>query len=466
MSERVHFIGIGGIGMSALAQILLARGAPVSGSDVQESELTARLMTLGAKVTIGHEAGSVEGATRVVMSDAIRDDNVELVKARSLGIPIVKRSELLAELMSRSRGIAISGTHGKTTVTAMIGLILVEAGMDPTVELGGEHVGLGGNARVGQGEWFVAEACEAYESFLDLKPEIAVVTNIEPDHLDHHKTLEHLRGSFVEFLQRVPSGGTIVLGADRPELHSLPLPEGRRMIWYGESERAEVRGVAVATHGWEGVCELLVGGRAEGELRVGAPGVHNVINALAATAAALAAGAPVEACKQAMASFRGVGRRFEVVGEAAGVTVIDDYAHHPTEIAAMLATARAAFPGRRVVALFQPHLYSRTRDLAEEFAEALKAADLIVLTDIYPAREEPIPGVTTGLIADHVRALVGEDAVIEMAKQEVATKLRGRLRSGDVVLTMGAGDIGMFARELAQRLGGAAGASEQVAAKQ
>ncbi len=384
MSKRVHFIGIGGIGMSALAQILLAREVPVSGSDVQASDLTARLATLGAKITIGHKAESVTGAARVIISDAIRDDNVELKKAKQLGLPITKRSKLLAELMSPNRGIAISGTHGKTTVTAMIGLILVEAGLDPTVELGGEYVGLGGNARVGKGEWFVAEACEAYESFLDLQPEIAVITNIEPDHLDHHKTLAHLRGSFVEFLHRVPSGGTIVLCADRPELLSLPLPKGRRVIWYGESERAEVRGMEVAVRGWEGVCKLFVNGRAEGELRVGAPGTHNVINALGATAAALTAGASLKACQQALSDFNGVGRR----------------------------------------------------------------------------------GITSGLIADHVRALVGEDAVIEMAKQEMATKLQGSLRTGDVVLAMGAGDIGMFARELAQRLGGAAGASEQVAAKQ
>lgn len=452
--------------MSALAQILLARGVGVSGSDTQASEMTARLTKLGAEVMIGHRAELVEGAERVVISDAIGRDNVEVMRAKEVGLRGQRRSELLAELMAGSRGIAVSGTHGKTTVTAMIGLVLVEAGMDPTVVLGGEHEGLGGNARVGQGEWFVAEACEAYESFLDLRPEIAVVTNIEPDHLDHHKTEAHLRSSFGQFLEGVMPGGSIVLCVDRPELHGMWPPDGRRVVWYGEGEQAEVRGVRVETRGWEGVCELQVGGRAEGELRVGAPGRHNAVNALGATAAALTAGAPVEACKRALAGFRGVGRRFEVVGEGAGVTVVDDYAHHPTEIAATLAAARAAFAGRRLVALFQPHLYSRTLDFAEQFAEALSEADLVVLTEIYPAREGPIPGVTSALIADHVRALAGEDAVLEMAKQEVATKLPLHLRSGDVVLTMGAGDIGRFARELVQRLGGGTGAGKQVAAKQ
>jgi UDP-N-acetylmuramate--alanine ligase len=243
------------------------------------------------------------------------------------------------------------------------------------------------------------------------------------------------------------------------------LPEGPSLTWYGESERAEVRGTRLEAHGLGGDCELWIRGRQEGRLRVGAPGAHNVINALGATAAALAAGAPLAACKSALAEFHGVGRRFEVLSEVGGVTVVDDYAHHPTEIAATLAAARAAYPGRRLVAVFQPHLYSRTRDFVEQFAEALRAADLVVLTEIYPAREAPIPGVTSGLIADHVRALTGEDAVLEMAKQELATKLPPHLRPGDVVLVMGAGDIGRSAHELADRLAGEAGAEPKVAAK-
>jgi len=466
MKPRLHMIGIGGIGMSALAQILPARGFEVSGSDSQASEMTTKLTALGARVSIGHRGENVEGSARVIVSDAIHSDNPELVRARELELPVQRRSELLAELMAGSRGIAVSGTHGKTTVTAMIGAILVEGGLDPSVVLGGEFAPLGGNARVGRGDWFVAEACEAYESFLDLRPEIAVITNVEPDHLDHHKTERHLRESFVQFLGGVAPEGSIVMCADRPELGELALPQGRRVVWYGSHERAEVGGRKIETAGMEGRCTLVLEGKTAGVLRVASPGVHNVMNALGATAAALTAGAEVSACLKALEAFAGVGRRFEVVGEASGVTVVDDYAHHPTEVAATIAAARGAYPGRRVVALFQPHLYSRTRDFAEQFAKTLSEADVTVLTEIYPAREASIPGVTSGLIADHLRALAGEDAVLEMAKDEAAAELPAHLRAGDVVLSMGAGDIGRTARELVRRLGGSPRAGEQVVAKQ
>ena len=466
MKPRVHMIGIGGIGMSALAQILLARGFEVSGSDAQASEMTAKLAAQGARVSIGHRGENVAGSARVIVSDAIRSDNPERMRARELELPVQRRSELLAELMAGARGIAVSGTHGKTTVTAMVGAILVEAGLDPSVVLGGEFAPLGGNARMGRGDWFVAEACEAYESFLDLRPEVAVVTNVEPEHLDHHGTEQHLRESFVQFLGGVAPEGSIVMCADRPELEELALPEGRRVVWYGSHEKAEVRGTEIETVGQEGRCRLLLEGKAEGVLRVASPGVHSVINALGATAAALAAGAEVSACLKALEAFAGVGRRFEVVGEPSGVTIVDDYAHHPTEVAVTIAAARAAYPGRRLVALFQPHLYSRTRDFAERFAEALSKADVMVLTEIYAAREAPLPGVTSALIADPLRGLRGEDAVLEVAKDEAAAELAAHVRPGDVVLSMGAGDIGGIARELVRRLGGSARAGEQVVAKQ
>jgi UDP-N-acetylmuramate--alanine ligase len=466
MTGRVHFVGIGGIGMSALAQILLARGVPVSGSDLHESPMTAQLASLGADVTIGHRSDLVQGAASVVVSDAIGPDNPEVVRARSLGLPVRRRSELLAELMSGCRGIAVSGTHGKTTVTAMVGAIVAEAGLDPTVVLGGEYPPLGGNARVGGGEWFAAEACEAYESFLDLEPEIAVVTNIEPDHLDHHKSLEHLRQSFVEFVHRVSRGGSLVLCADRPELTELPLPAGRSVVWYGTAEQAEVRGVEIASAGREGKCLLHIEGRPAGELRVKTPGRHNLVNALGAVAAARETGASLDACRRALAKFVGVGRRFEVLGEASGIAVVDDYAHHPTEIAASISAARAAFPGRRVVALFQPHLYSRTRDFAGEFASALGEADLTILTEIYPARESPIPGVTSGMIADQCRRRFGKDALLEVAKEALTADVPGHLRSRDVLLVMGAGDIGAVAHHVLHGLGGPAPAEQEVVAKQ
>ena len=466
MKPHVHMIGIGGIGMSALAQILLARGYEVSGSDAQATPLTAKLAALGSRIYVGHAAGHVEGAARVVVSDAIADDNPELLRARELGRPVQRRSELLAELMADTQGIAISGTHGKTTVTAMVGAILVEAGRDPTVVIGGEYAPIGGNARGGTGDWFVAEACEAYESFLHLRPRIAVITNIEPDHLDHHGTAEHLHQSFAQFLERVPAGGTIVLCADRPEITSLPLPVDRRVVTYGTRAEADVRGTQIASVGRSVRCDLLVQGKPAGELIVGAPGLHNLVNALGATAVAMEAGATVEACRVALREFAGVGRRFEVVGEAAGVVVIDDYAHHPTEIGATIAAARSVYPERRLVALFQPHLYSRTRDFADQFAASLASADLTVLTPIYPARERPISGVTSALIAAPLRASAGKDAILEVAKEAVAETLPQHLRTGDVVLVMGAGDIGDVARELVRQLGGSAASHQRVVTKQ
>ncbi len=446
MSQRIHMVGIGGIGMSALARLLLARGAVVSGSDANRSHITDALSALGAAVTIGHRAELVAGAARVVISDAIKDGNPELQRARELRLPVQRRSQLLAELAGGYRLIAVAGTHGKTTVTAMLGLILVESGLDPVIVLGGEYAPFGGNLRIGKGEWMVAEACEAYESFLDLQPELAVITNIEADHLDHHGTEEHLRQAFADFLSHLRPGGTAVLCADRSELHRLAARARSKVVWYG-TRRGDVRGEHPQSGPGGGRCELYLEGQPAGELAVGVPGLHNLTNALGALAAARAAGADVGKVRGALAEFRGVGRRFDVLGEAGGATVIDDYAHHPTELAATLAAARTAFPGRRLLAVFQPHLYSRTRDFAKGFARALEAADLVVLTDIYPAREAPLPGVTSALIAGPLRAARGEGAVLEVAKQEVVKTLAHLVQPGDVVLMMGAGDIGELAHQ-------------------
>jgi UDP-N-acetylmuramate--alanine ligase len=465
MTGRVHLVGIGGIGMSALAQILLARGVEVSGSDAQESAMTERLAKLGAAVTIGHRGQLVEGATRVVASDAIAPDNAEMQRAREKGLPVQRRSELLAELALGHRMVAAAGTHGKTTVTAMIGAILVQAGADPTVVLGGEYGPLGGNARVGEGDWFVVEACEAYESFLDLRPEVAVITNVEPDHLDHHKTEAHLRESFGQFLRRIEPGGCAVLCADRPELRELSHGSEQEVKTYGLSPEAEVRGTEVELQGLTSECRLWVEGREAGRLRVGAPGMHNVVNALGAVSAALAAGAALAPCREALAEFTGVGRRFEVLAEVGDVVLVDDYAHHPTEIAATVAAARVAFPGRRLVAVFQPHLYTRTRDFAEQFAQALGEADVVVLTDIYPAREAALPGVTSELIAKPLHAATGKDVRWAREKGSLPGKLAGWTRPGDVVLFLGAGDIGQVAREAARGLGARTVGKSGIAAK-
>jgi UDP-N-acetylmuramate--alanine ligase len=438
--------------MSALARILLARGVDVSGSDAQASELTGHLAEKGARISIGHRAELVEGAARVVVSDAIPEDNPEWARARSLGIAVLRRSELLAELMVDRRGVAVSGTHGKTTVTAMIGQILTEAGMDPTVVAGGIYSGLGGNARAGAGEWFVAEACEAYESFLDLTPEIAVVTNIEADHLDHHGTEGHLVASFREFLKCLRPNGCAVLCADRPEVMEMAAGLERRVVTYGLAEGAQVRGEEVSVEGLGGRCRLWVEGKQSGELRIQVPGLHNLVNALGAVAAAREAGAPVQAALRALSAFTGADRRFQLLGEHGGVMVVDDYAHHPTEIAATIAAARVAFPGRRLVAVFQPHLYSRTRDFAGAFSDSLGKADAAAIAEIYPARESPINGVTSASIADPLRERWGKDRVWELTKEGVAVEVCARTRPGDVVLVMGAGDIGESARQLTKLL--------------
>jgi UDP-N-acetylmuramate--alanine ligase len=452
MTGRLHFVGIGGIGMSALAQILHARGWRISGSDAQASPIVDRLRGLGLDVTVGHRADLVEGAARVVLTDAVKEDNPEWQRALALGLPVQRRSELLAEVAAGHRLIAVSGTHGKTTVTAMVSAVLVAGGLDPTVVLGGDYAPFGGNARVGVSDWMVVEACEAYESFLDLHAEIALVTNIEPDHLDHHGTEAHLRASFARFLSQVTPGGCAVLCADRPELHSLAAAVTSRVRWYGTEARATVRGRELRSSRAGGHCLLSVDAVEVGELTVGVPGEHNLLNALGALAVGLEAGVSAATAVAALAEFRGTSRRFEVLGEVGGVTVVDDYAHHPTEIAATLAAARAAFPGQRLVAVFQPHLYSRTRDFAAGFAEALAAADCVVLTEIYPAREAPIPGVSSALIADPLRSLRGQGVVFEVAKGDVVTDLVEIARSGDVIVVMGAGDIGKLGRAFHRRL--------------
>jgi UDP-N-acetylmuramate--alanine ligase len=348
----------------------------------------------------------------------------------------------------------------------MVGAILKEAAIDPTIALGGEYLPFGGNALVGQGDWFVAEACEAYGSFLDLRPDVGVVTNIEAEHLDYHKTGERLRSSFVAFLERIPATGCAILCADRPEIRSLALPRDLRVVWYGSDSAATVRGAELATGTRGATCQLRVDGKQAGRIRLAAPGAHNLLNALAATAAALQAGVSPRVCLEGLAGFTGVARRFEVLGEAAGMVVVDDYAHHPTEVTATIAAARSAFPERRVIAVFQPHLFSRTRDFAEEFASALGEADLTVLTDIYPAREAPLPGVSSALIAEHMRLQRGKDGMLQVANRELTTALPPNLRPGDVILFMGAGDIGKAARELLSQLAGKATEKQEVVAKE
>jgi len=463
-SRRYHFVGIGGIGMSAIAQVLLARGFRVSGSDRQDSPMLDRLRALGAEVWVGHDAVHVRDGDVVVLSDAIKPENPEWRRAAELNLEIVTRADLLGVLANNGRGVAVAGTHGKTTTSGMLALILTEAGMDPTCLLGGELAPLGGNARAG-GPLTLVEACEAYESFHSLYPEAAIVTNIEVDHLDHHGTPEHLYESFRQFLRQVRA--VAVLNGDDPllcEMAAIP----PRAVQYGMGEGNDYRFADVAL-GQAPSFTLSAQGRALGRCVLRVPGMHNVSNATGAAALALELGTDFAAVQRALAAFPGMHRRFERVGEINGVALVDDYAHHPTEIRATLAAARGIFPGR-IVAVFQPHLYSRTRDMLDEFVEALALADIVLVAPIYAAREAPISGVSHQQLAEciamlssalTVHALEECDEAVEILSQALGGESAAgsrfaipRLGEGDVILTMGAGDIDDVAHALCRGDGG------------
>jgi UDP-N-acetylmuramate--alanine ligase len=451
----VHFVGIAGAGMSALAELFVRRGAVVTGCDAT-GDATGDLARLGVPVATGQDPAHVTGVRAVVVTSALPREHPEIERARALGIPVVRRAEALAEAVSGGELIAIAGTHGKTTTTVMTTEALAAAGRDPTGVAGGRVGSWGGNLRPGGTAVQVVEADEYDRSFLALKPAVAVVTNVEADHLDIYSNLADIRSAFVQF---VAPARTIVVCADDEGANSLPLPGTAEILRYGTSSsdaRIAGRDIQVTAEG--SALGVFYDGELLGRLALRVPGLHNVRNALAAVAAGIAIGATLDAMRPGLEGFTGVERRFQRLGEAAGVTVIDDYAHHPTEIRATVDAARAAFPRRRVVAAFQPHLYSRTRDLAVDFGSALATADVVFLTDIYPAREQPIPGVTAGLIADAV-ARSGRSVTWQGGRAALAAALADTVRAGDVVLTLGAGDITRTGPELLRALGtGGAGA--------
>lgn len=449
---RIHMIGIGGAGMSGLAAVMAEMGRRVSGSDLQATPVTARLESLGVKVFRGHNAANVSGADLVVASAAVPADNPELRAAREMGLPILGRAEMLGRLMSGTLGVAVSGTHGKTTTTSMLADVLEAGGLDPTVIIGGDLDRLNGNARLGKGKVFLTEACEAFNSFLELRSTIAVVTNIEADHLDFHGSLEGVIHSFERFLSQIEPNGCAVLCVDCPNVRAVMPSITRRIVSYGLSPDAELRAADTDIESQHASFRILHRARDCGRFTLKVPGRHNVLNALAAAAVGRELGLDFHIIRKALAEFHGAGRRFEVLGTAAGVTVVDDYAHHPTEIRATLAAARGW--GGRVVAVFQPHLFSRTRTFLNEFAESLSAADLILLTEIYPAREKPIAGVSASLIVDAIKVrFPGKDVVFVSEKDRVAETLRPSLQPGDVVVVMGAGDIRAAAEMLLSMLG-------------
>ena len=447
-------MGAAGAGMSALAELLVRRGARVTGCDANPAG-APDLAHLGVSVAPGHDPSHVQGARALVVTSAVRPSHPEVEAARALGIPVIRRAEALAQAVSSDRGqlIAIAGTHGKTTTSVMTTEALASAGLDPTGVIGGRVPAWEGNLRFGGDRVFVVEADEYDRSFLALAPTVAVVTNLEADHLDIYADLADIREAFAAFVR---GAGTIVLCADDPGADALDVPGDAAVVRYGISApnaNLSVRGLRLAADGSS--FTAVADGRALGEVALRVPGRHNVLNALAALASGLALGVTVPAMAPGLGAFGGVERRFQRLGEARGVTVVDDYAHHPTEIRATLAAARNAFPGRRLVAAFQPHLYTRTRDFAADFGAALAGADAIFLTDIYPAREQPIPGVSANLIADAALA-AGGALTWHGTRADLAAALAENVGAGDVVLTLGAGDITRTGRELLDRLAAAA----------
>jgi len=444
---KIHFVGIGGIGMSGIAEVLLNLGYRVSGSDLKASETTRRLEGLGGRIVCGpHAAENVQEADVVVISSAVRRDNPEVQEAVRRKIPVIPRAAMLAELMRLKHGVAIAGSHGKTTTTSLAAHLLAHAGLDPTAVVGGKVNGFGSNAKLGKGDYMVVEADESDGSFLRLSPTIAIVTNIDPEHLDHWKTPEALRQGFVDFVNRVPFYGRAILCIDHPTVQSILPDVEARVATYGEGHTADYRAERIEVSGHAVRFDAFRREEPLGSFELAMVGRHNALNALAVIALGDEMGIPPDVTRAALASFQGVQRRFTVRGEAAGVTVVDDYGHHPAEVRATLRGAREAFQ-RRVVCLFQPHRYTRTRDLLPEFATAFNDADVLLLTDIYAAGEDPIPGASAAHLVDAIRACGHRDTTL-VPRAELARAARERVRPGDLVLTLGAGDITAVGPEL------------------
>jgi UDP-N-acetylmuramate--alanine ligase len=451
--QQVHFVGIGGVGMSGIAEVLLNLGYRITGSDARRGESVERLERLGAKVFIGHEASHTDGAHVVVYSSAVARDNVEVQAARLRGVPVIPRAEMLAELMRLKYGIAIAGTHGKTTTTSMVAAVLAAGELDPTVVVGGRILGLGTNARLGQGEFLVAEADESDGSFLKLSPTIAVVTTVDAEHLDHYADLDAICAAFLTFVNKVPFYGAAVLCLDQPNIQQMIPRADKRVITYGLESSADLTARRLTFAGTTSRFEVVQRGRVLGAVALEAPGRHNVLNALAAIAVGLDLELPFDVIARALAGFRGVQRRFQVRGEVRGVLVVDDYGHHPAEIRATLAAAKAGYD-RRVITVFQPHRYSRTQHLRQEFLTAFYQSDVLVVMDIYAAGEAPIPGVHARDLAEGIAAH-GHREVHYMNGDRAAIVdfLCESTRSGDLVLTLGAGDVGALGAEVLAGLG-------------
>lgn len=449
--RRIHFVGIGGIGMSGIAELLLNLGYGVSGSDLADSETTRRLAQLGARVYRGHSAQNIGDADVVVYSSAVRPDNPEILGARERGIPVIRRAEMLAELMRLKYGIAVAGAHGKTTTTSMIATVLAHAGLDPTAVVGGKLQGLGGGAKLGQGEYLVAEADESDGSFLRLSPTVAVVTNIDREHLDHYRDLAHIQETFLEFINRIPFYGVAVLCLDDPHIPSLLPRIEKRVLTYGLNPQADIQASDIRICGTNSIFSVSLHRSKLGDLFLPLPGLHNVLNALAAAGVGLELEVPFPKIQEALKGFAGVQRRFQVKATIDDITVVDDYGHHPSEIRATLKAAKSSW-GKRLLVIFQPHRYSRTHHLYEDFLTAFHEADTVFVMDIYGAGEDPIPEVSGQALCRSIRQAGHRDVHYVGTRGDLVEEVMKKLVPGDVVLTLGAGDVWKVGEELIERL--------------
>jgi UDP-N-acetylmuramate--alanine ligase len=450
--KHIHLIGIGGTGMSGIAELLLNLGYRVSGSDIATSDVTERLVGLGGQIFQGHAADNIEGSDVVVCSSAIKGDNAEILDARRRGIPVISRAEMLAELMRMKQGIAVGGAHGKTTTTWIVGLVMAAAGLDPTIIVGGRLKALGTNAKLGGGPYLVAEADESDGSFLRLSPNLAIVTTIDEEHLDHYTNIEAIKESFIEFVNKVPFYGAAIVCLDEENVQAIIPRIIRRVITYGFSRQADVRATDMAPDGHNVTFNVRLRESKLGSAMLRMPGRHNVANALAAVAVGLELDIPFPSISEGLSQFTGISRRLEIKGEAGGVLFIDDYAHHPTEIIATLETLKSMWK-RRVVAVFQPHRYSRTQALWERLGRSLYDADTVIMTPIYPAGEEPIPGVTAELVAGAALQSGHRDLIYMPDREEIVDHLVRTLKEGDLVITLGAGDVWKIGEEVLRRIG-------------
>jgi len=449
--KHIHFVGIGGIGMSGIAEVLLNLGYKVSGSDAQETEITRRLISLGGNISCGHSKDNLKDVDVVVISSAIRPDNPEVIEANERLIPVIPRAEMLAELMRMKYGIAVSGTHGKTTTTSMIATVLAHGGMDPTVIIGGRLNSIGTNAKLGQGEFLVAEADESDGSFLKLSPTIAVVTNIDQEHMDHYTDMKEVKNAYLDFINKIPFYGLAIVCLDHENIQSLIPKIKKRYVTYGLSSQADIQAVDLVFTGAKTTFEVLQGRDKLGKITLQMPGVHNVYNCLATIAAALELDLHFKTIQEGINEFTGIQRRFQIKGEQNGILIVDDYAHHPVEIKAALSAAKTGW-GRRIVAVFQPHRFTRTLDLYKDFLVAFYQADVLIITDIYPAGEDPIPGVDAKALFEGIREHGHKNVSFIDDKDRIAAHLIDVLKEGDILITLGAGDVYKVGDKLIEKL--------------